>query len=73
MTETMVEFRILNATPMSGERILLRVSQIMCLLPDHRQVRTVERGWTLTAHPADWDKVERAFRSAYLGGKVHTA
>lgn len=76
--ETMVEFRING--PMCrapkrghepGEKCLMRVSQILCLFPEHRQVRTTESGWTLDVYEGDWDKVERAFRSAYLGGKVH--
>ena len=55
-----------------GETVLMRVSQIMCLFPEHRQVRTVENGWTLTVFEEDWPKVEKAFRSAFLGGKVHS-
>jgi hypothetical protein len=78
--ETMVEFRTQRtATGMElprklppGETVLMRVSQIMCLFPEHRQVRTVENGWTLTVFEEDWPKVEKAFRSAFLGGKVHS-
>jgi hypothetical protein len=78
--ETMVEFR-LQETPMPrgreremqarGERCLMRVSQILCLFPEHFQIRTVENGWTVTVCEEDWPKVERAFRSAYSGSKVH--
>lgn len=76
----MVEFRLKG--PMNnrlpnvgketpGETVLMRVSQILCLFPDHRQIRTTENGWTVEVFAKDWDKVERAFRAAYLGGKVH--
>lgn len=55
---------------MPGEPVLMRVSAIMCLFPDHYQVRTIEHGWTLDVFPEDFVKVERAFRSQYLGGRV---
>jgi hypothetical protein len=80
--ERMVEFR-LEDHPMPrgrekemqahGETVLMRVSAMMCLFPGHRQIRTIEHGWTVTVCEEDWPKVERAFRSAYLGMPVHAA
>jgi hypothetical protein len=80
MTDCMVEFRI-DPTPMPrgrenekqahGETVYMRVSAMMCLFPDHHQIRTIEHGWTVTVCLEDWPKVERAFRACYLGGKVH--
>jgi hypothetical protein len=78
--EMMVEFRMKG--PMEnrlskvgkyapGETVLMRVSQMLCLFPDHRQIRTTESGWTVEVFHEDWPRVEKAFRSAYLGGKVH--
>lgn len=78
--ERMVEFRLAgvmdNRLPKVGKRkpgepCLMRVSAILCLFPQHRQIRTIENGWTLEVHEEDWDKVEKAFRSAYLGLPVH--
>jgi hypothetical protein len=54
-----------------GELVLMRVSAMMCLFPEHRHIRTIEHGWTLTVCEEDWPKVEKAFRSAYLGMPVH--
>jgi hypothetical protein len=56
-----------------GEICLMRVSAMMCLFPEHRQIRTIEHGWTVTVCEEDWPKVEKAFRSAYLGMPVHAA
>lgn len=53
-----------------GERCLLRVSMILCLFPECRQIRTIESGWTLTVYEEDFPKVERSFRAAYLGREV---
>jgi hypothetical protein len=58
VNERIIEFQI-----ETGERVLLRVSQIMCLFPEHRQIRTVEHGWTLTVHPDCWLAVVKAFQS----------
>lgn len=78
--ERMIEFRLRgpmnNRLPnvgkyQAGESCLMRVSAILCLFPEHRQIRTIENGWTVDVFDDDWDKVERAFRHAYLGGKVH--
>ncbi len=78
--ERMIQFRLngpmCNRLPnvgkyQPGEVCLLRVSAIMCLFPEHRQVRTIEHGWTLHVFEEDWDTVEKAFRSAYLGREVH--
>lgn len=71
--DRMIEFRIIPSGTRGKltERVYMRLSQIMCLMPDHHEVRTVEHGWTLTVFHEDWDKVERAFRNEYLGGKVH--
>lgn len=44
---------------------------ILCLFPEHRQIRTNEHGWTVTVHEDDWPKVEKAFRSIYLGNRVY--
>ena len=66
MTDCMVEFKI-----ESGETVYMRVSAMMCLFPNHHQIRTIEHGWTVTVCLEDWPKVERAFRACYLGGKVH--
>ncbi len=80
--ETMVEFRLQGAMnnrlpnvgkQMPGEICFMRVSQMLCLFPEHRQIRTTENGWTVDVYEEDWAKVEKAFRSAFLGGKVHTA
>jgi hypothetical protein len=78
--ERMVQFH-LDPTPMPrgrekemqarGELCLMRVSAMMCLFPDHRQIRTIEHGWTVTVCEEDWPKVEKAFRGAYLGMPVH--
>ena len=54
-----------------GEQCLMRVSAMMCLFPEHRQIRTIENGWTVRVCEEDWPKVEMAFRSAYLGMPVH--
>ena len=78
--DRMIEFRLQgpmnNRLPdvgkfQPGEACLMRVSAMLCLFPLHRQIRTIENGWTVTVFEDDWDKVERAFRNAYLGGKVH--
>jgi hypothetical protein len=80
MNDRMIEFR-LNTGPMEnripkvgkrlpGETVLMRVSAMMCLFPELHQIRTFEHGWTIEVWPEDWDKVERAFRHMYLGGKV---
>lgn len=53
-----------------GDICLLRISQIMCLFPAHQQVRTIEHGWTLDVHADDWERVEKAFRSQFLGNHV---
>jgi len=77
--DRMIQFRINgtmnNRLPnvgrhMPGEICLLRISQIMCLFPNHKQIRTVEQGWTLDVYEEDWEKVERAFRNEYLGREV---
>jgi hypothetical protein len=76
----MVEFRIKSfknngpynvgkETP--GETVLMRLDHITCLMPTHRQLRTQD-GWTLEVFSEDWDRVEKAFRSNYLGNKVKT-
>lgn len=71
--ERMVQFRLapVQVGRGPGEVVLLRVSQIMALFPEHRQIRTVEHGWTLGVYEEDWGTVERSFRSAYLGMPVH--
>jgi hypothetical protein len=78
--ERMIQFRIKGATANAGPRIgketpgevcLLRISAILCLFPEHRQIRTIEHGWTVTVYEEDWDRVEKAFRGAYLGREVH--
>jgi hypothetical protein len=77
--DLMISFRLKG--PMNGrlpnpakilpaEECLLRLSQIMCLFPKHHQIRTIENGWTIDVFPDDWDKVEKAFRRAFLGQKV---
>jgi len=63
----MIQFRLAD----TAETCLLRISAILCLFPDHHQVRTIENGWTIQVLEDDWDKVEKAFRSAYLGREVH--
>lgn len=77
--DRMIEFRLAgvmdNRLPNVGKRkpgepCLMRVSAMMCLFPDHRQIRTIEHGWTVDVCEEDWSKVEKAFRSAYLGGVV---
>ena len=41
MTDCMVEFKI-----GTGETVYMRVSAMMCLFPNHHQIRTIEHGWT---------------------------
>lgn len=48
-----------------GELCVLRLSQIMCLFPDRREIRTIEHGWTLTVHADQWERVMEAFLGAY--------
>jgi pyridoxine 5'-phosphate synthase PdxJ len=62
----MIEFYIYP----THERILMRVSAMMCLFPEQRQIRTTESGWTVTVEATDWERVEKAFRNAYLGNKI---
>lgn len=64
MHERMIEFRGSN-----GYVCLMRLSQIKCLFPDHFQIMT-SSDWILEVLKEDWPKVERAFRSAYLGNEV---
>ena len=77
--ERMVEFRLngpatgLPLKSQPGERCLMRVSAMLCLFPEHHQIRTIENAWTVEVFEEDWDKVEKAFRSAYLGREVHAA
>lgn len=59
--------------PIAGEKVLLRISMIMCLFPQHCQIRTVEGGWTLDIFEEDFPKVEKAFRSAYLGNQIYAS
>ena len=66
VNESMIEFRLEG----TAEPVLMRLSQIMCLMPARRHVRTVEHGWTLTVCEEDWDRVEKAFRGAYFGGQI---
>jgi hypothetical protein len=67
--ERMIQFRLAD----TAEICLMRVSGILCLFPDHYQIRTIEHSWTLQVLEDDWPKVEKAFRSAYLGMPVHAA
>jgi len=53
-----------NKMQATGERVLMRISSILCLFPEHRQIRTIEQGWTVTVCEEDWAAVESAFRSA---------
>ena len=78
MNDRMVEFRLKgpmnNRLPKvgqetAGEKVFMRVSCMMCLFPEHCQIRTVEHGWTIEVFSEDWGKVESAFRGMYLGGK----
>lgn len=77
--DRMIEFRLKgpmnNRLPnvgksQPGERVLFRVSMILCLFPEHCEIRTVN-GWTLEVYEEDFPGVERAFRGMFLGGKVH--
>lgn len=78
--EIMVQFRIQgllmnNRLPnvgkyAPGETCLMRLGAILCLFPEHRQIRTIEHGWTVTVFEDDWERVEKAFRSAYLGNEI---
>ena len=52
---------------------MMRVSAMMCLFPAHRQIRTIEHGWTVTVCEEDWLKVEKMFRYAYLGNEVRAS
>ena len=74
--DRMVSFRIhsqIGSVEEPGERCYMRVSTMMCLFPEHRQIRTIEHGWTVVVCKEDWQFVERAFRAAYLGNPVHAA
>jgi hypothetical protein len=76
--ERMVQFHLApNQAPhgraSQGELYLMRISAMLCLFPEHRQIRTIENGWTVEVCEEDWPKVERAFRHAYLGMPVHAA
>ncbi len=64
--DRMIQFRLAN----TAETCLLRVSMMLCLFPDHHQIRLIENGWTIQVLEEDWDKVERAFRHEYLGREV---
>ena len=52
-----------------GEECLMRIMTIACLFPAHQQVRTVD-GLTLDVYAEDWNKVEKAFRNAFLGNEI---
>lgn len=73
--ERMIQFRLdvprINEPVRPGEVCLMRVSAILCLFPEHRQIKTIENGWTVAVCKEDWDKVEMAFRYAYLDNEVH--
>jgi hypothetical protein len=65
----MIEFHLIGSWNDSkgryegvGEVCLMRLSAIMCLFPEQRQIRT-ENGWTVTVCEEDWPKVEAAFRA----------
>jgi len=79
MRDRMIAFRLKgpmnNRLPnvgkeMAGEMCFMRVGAIMCLFPEHRQIRTIEHGWTVEVYEEDWANVERAFRAEYLGMEV---
>lgn len=76
LNDRLVEFR-LRRGPMGtrspnvgkyqpGERVILRVSMILCLFPEDCSIRTTEHGWTMEVFEEDFPKVEIAFRSMYL-------
>ena len=73
----MVEFRLkgpMHRAPTKGfapgEKVMMRVRSILCLFPEHHQIRTIESGWTIEVYEEDWPIVEKAFRNAFLGNKV---
>jgi hypothetical protein len=68
----MVEFRIHLPTG-PGQVCLMRVSAMMCLFPEYRHIRTIEHGWTVQVCEEDWPRVEKAFRSEYLGNRMKLA
>ena len=70
----MVQFRLVSSQQgRIGETCMMRVSAMMCLFPAHRQIRTIEHGWTVTVCEEDWLKVEKMFRYAYLGNEVRAS
>lgn len=63
MTDSLISFHLKGSqTAKSGELVLMRVSAILCLFPEHHQIRTIEHGWTVEVMPEDWAEVEAAFR-----------
>jgi hypothetical protein len=61
-----LKLRLKSQTPSTrfGEVVLLRVSQIVMLFPDHKHIRTVD-GVTTHICDEDWYKVEKAFLDLY--------
>jgi hypothetical protein len=48
------------------EVCMMRMSCIMCLFPESRQIRTIEHGWTIQVFEEDWKKVETSFREQFF-------
>lgn len=76
----MIQFRVkgpMHRAPKRGhapgEACLLRIGLILCLFPASRQIRTTENGWTIDVYEDDWEKVEKSFRSQFLGNEVFAA
>jgi hypothetical protein len=65
-TDFMVTFRLADADGIC----LMRTSTMMCLFPNECSIRTTEGGWAVKVHKDDWNKVEKAFRRAYLERKL---
>lgn len=72
MQDTAVEVRVAGQDRLfkdrlfnhGGERLLIRMSSIGCLFPDHHQLRTTD-GYVLKIAHEDWDKLEREFRRSF--------
>ena len=60
--DIMISFRLAG---LLKEPCLMRLSQILCLLPASYSIRTVEHGWTCQVLKEDWPIVEKSFRQLY--------
>lgn len=61
----LIEFKLRQGSSVHGERVVMPIASILCLFPDHRQIMTVQNGWTLDVSRDDWDRIEREVREAH--------